>query len=73
MSGQCELTIRFESRLHWKTDTNLFHRVVECGQIVEFTMQVCSQAERQHYDASVESHGASEQLSFGIGLFCVVS
>ena len=39
MSGQCELTVRFESRLRWETDTNLFHRVVQCGQIVWFTVK----------------------------------
>ena len=33
-----------ENWLRWKTDTNLFHRVVGCGPVVEFTMQARNQA-----------------------------
>ena len=33
-----------ENRLRWKTDTNLFHRVVGSGPVVEFTMQARNQA-----------------------------
>lgn len=38
---------QFEKRLRWTTDTNLFHRVVGCGPVVEFTRQARNRATGQ--------------------------
>jgi hypothetical protein len=72
MSGQCALAVRFDNRRRWGNDTNLFHRVGNCGQVINLTMQVCSQSEKQQYDASVELPAASDKLIFGIVWFCGV-